>query len=133
MNWGVGTASPEGEGGVVPGEAVAYPPVSACRLDACRAHCRACISRSHESPRMRHEATLLHELIELSAQRTPERVALHDDGSAIGYAQLAALVRCFAGGLAALKVASGERVAIYLDKRRETVVASFGAPAHGAV
>jgi acyl-CoA ligase (AMP-forming) (exosortase A-associated) len=82
---------------------------------------------------MRHEATLLHELIELSAQRTPERVALHDGGEAIGYAQLAESVRRFAGGLAALKVARGERVAVYLDKRRETVVASFGAPAHGAV
>src|SRR6185436_2671791 len=33
----------------------------------------------------------------------------------------------------ALGVRRCERIAIYLDKRRETVVASFGAPAQGAV
>ena len=35
--------------------------------------------------------------------------------------------------MAALDIARGARVAVYLEKRIETVVASFGAPAHGAV
>ena len=82
---------------------------------------------------MRHEATLLHELPLVSAHRSPAAVALHDDGTAITYAELATQIEGFASGLAALGVSRGERVAIYLDKRRETVVASFGAPAHGAV
>jgi acyl-CoA ligase (AMP-forming) (exosortase A-associated) len=82
---------------------------------------------------MRQEATLLHELPLVSALRSPQAIALHDDTTAITYAELAAQIEGFASGLAALGVERGERVAIYLDKRRETVVASFGAPAHGAV
>ena len=38
-----------------------------------------------------------------------------------------------ASGLLQLGLARGERVAIYLEKRFETVVASFGAPAAGGV
>ena len=82
---------------------------------------------------MRHDATLLHQLPLLSADRAPESTALHDDSGAIGYAELAVNIQRFAAALGALGVQRGERVAIYLDKRRETVVASFGAPAHGAV
>jgi acyl-CoA ligase (AMP-forming) (exosortase A-associated) len=82
---------------------------------------------------MRPEANLLHELPLLAAQRAPDAIALHDDGAAIRYAELAEEIRRFASALAALSVGRGERVAIYLDKRRETVVASFGTPAHGAV
>jgi acyl-CoA ligase (AMP-forming) (exosortase A-associated) len=39
----------------------------------------------------------------------------------------------FASGLIALGVGRGERVAVYLEKRLETVIASFGAAAAGAV
>jgi acyl-CoA ligase (AMP-forming) (exosortase A-associated) len=82
---------------------------------------------------MAHESTLLHELPLFTAERTPQALALHDHGAAIRYAELAQQIRGFAGALAALGVERGERVAIQLDKRVETVVASFGAPAHGAV
>ncbi len=82
---------------------------------------------------MRQEATLLHELPLTAALRAPESPALIDGDTTISYAQLAADIRRFANGLAALQVGRGERVAIYLDKRIETVVASFGAPARGAV
>ena len=41
--------------------------------------------------------------------------------------------RGFASGLMHLGLARGERVAIYLEKRFETVIASFGAPAAGGV
>jgi len=51
----------------------------------------------------------------------------------MSYAELAHDIGRFASALSALRVGRGERVAIYLDKRRETVIASFGAPAHGAV
>jgi acyl-CoA ligase (AMP-forming) (exosortase A-associated) len=76
---------------------------------------------------MRRDATLLHELALSSA------VALVDGATALTYAALAHDIQRFASALAALSVGRGERVAIYLDKRIETVVASFGAPAHGAV
>src|SRR5258706_7038107 len=82
---------------------------------------------------MRHEATVLHELPLFAADRTPHAVALHDNGAAMAYGDLALHIRGFAGALHALGVRRGDRVAIYLDKRAETVIASFGAPAHGAV
>jgi acyl-CoA ligase (AMP-forming) (exosortase A-associated) len=82
---------------------------------------------------MIHEATLLHELIFVSAERDPHADALHDGNVAISYGELCQEVRRFAGALSTLNVGRGERVAIYLDKRREAVIASFGAPAHGAV
>lgn len=82
---------------------------------------------------MRREATLLHELPEVAAERAPDAAALHIDGHAIRYDALAAEIRRFAAALAALGVKRQERVAIYLEKRLEAVAASFGAPAHGAV
>jgi acyl-CoA ligase (AMP-forming) (exosortase A-associated) len=82
---------------------------------------------------MRHDATLLHELPLFAADRTPQAPALHDDAGSLNYIELATEIRRFANALANLDVGRGERVAIYLDKRREAVIASFGAPAHGAV
>jgi acyl-CoA ligase (AMP-forming) (exosortase A-associated) len=79
------------------------------------------------------EAHLLHELIGVAAQRTPDAVAVVDGARRVSYAELDAAVAAFASGLLALGVQRGERVGIYLEKRLETVVASFGAPAAGAV
>jgi len=79
------------------------------------------------------ESTLLHELIALSAQRTPQARALTYGGEHMTYGELYEQVGRFASRLMALGVARSERVAIYLEKRFETVVASFGAPAAGAV
>lgn len=79
------------------------------------------------------ESTLLHELIALSADRQPEAIALTAGATSLGYGQLQAQVSGFAAGLVGLGLQRGERVAIYLDKRPETVVASFGAPAAGGV
>jgi acyl-CoA ligase (AMP-forming) (exosortase A-associated) len=82
---------------------------------------------------MRHEAALLHELPWAAADRSSLAVALHDGDTATSYGDLAGDTRRFAFGLAALGVARGERVAVFLEKRNETVIASFGAPAQGAV
>ena len=79
------------------------------------------------------EATLLHELVALSAHRSSEAVALTHADEHLSYGELDVSVKQFAGGLMGLGLARGERVAIYLEKRFETVVASFGAPAAGAV
>jgi acyl-CoA ligase (AMP-forming) (exosortase A-associated) len=79
------------------------------------------------------ESTLLHELISLAAQRTPQALALTHGAASLTYADLSQRVNHFAAGLMHLGLARGERVAIYLEKRFETVIASFGAPAAGGV
>ncbi len=79
------------------------------------------------------ESTLLHELITLTAQRTPQAIALTSGASSLTYGDLSAGVCQFAAGLMGLGLERSERVAIYLEKRFETVIASFGAPAAGAV
>ncbi|WP_114971802.1 acyl-CoA ligase (AMP-forming), exosortase A system-associated [Rhodoferax ferrireducens] len=79
------------------------------------------------------ESTLLPELIALTSRRAPEAIALTSGASNLSYADLSASVNQFASGLLGLGLARGERVAIYLEKRFETVIASFGAPAAGAV
>ncbi|MGD9835754.1 MAG: acyl-CoA ligase (AMP-forming), exosortase A system-associated [Piscinibacter sp.] len=82
---------------------------------------------------MHKEAFLLHQLPLVAAEHNPDALALHANGEWLSYGQLAVALRQFAAGLSSISVGRGERVAIYLDKRAETVIASFGAPAHGAV
>jgi acyl-CoA ligase (AMP-forming) (exosortase A-associated) len=79
------------------------------------------------------ESTLLPELIAVSAQRTPQAIALTSGASSLSYAELHTAVQQFASGLLGLGLSRSERVAIYLEKRFETVIASFGAPAAGGV
>ena len=79
------------------------------------------------------EASLLHELIQKSAARTPDAVALSYGPDRLSYQALQSAVACFSSGLLGLGIERGERVAIYLEKRFETVIASFGAPQAGAV
>lgn len=79
------------------------------------------------------DASLLPELIDVAAERAPEAGALVAGTATLRYADLQRAVRAMAAGLLGLGAQRGERVAIYLDKRVETVVASFGAPAAGCV
>ncbi len=79
------------------------------------------------------ESTLLPELIALTAQRWPQAIALTSGGVHLSYAELNASVSQFAAGLMGFGLGRAERVGIYLEKRFETVIASFGAPAAGAV
>src|SRR3990167_5848653 len=79
------------------------------------------------------ESILLSELIARAAGLTPTARALTHGEDSLTYGELDAGVRQFAAGLLGLGLDRGERVAIYLEKRFETVIASFGAPAAGAV
>ena len=79
------------------------------------------------------ESTLLPELLTTSAQRTPQAIAMTSGVLNLNYGDLSADVSRFASGLLGLGLKRGERVAIYLEKRFETVIASFGTPAAGAV
>jgi len=79
------------------------------------------------------EATLLHQLIRVTAERSPASIALGHAGAAMSYAELGGAIERFASGLLGLGVRRADRIAIYLEKRFEAVVASFGAAAAGAV
>ena len=72
---------------------------------------------------------LLHHFIRDQAARRPEAVALRQRQETISYGELQTRVEAFAEGLLARGLGPSERVAVYLPKRAETVVALFGAAA----
>jgi acyl-CoA ligase (AMP-forming) (exosortase A-associated) len=76
---------------------------------------------------------LIHEFIFRSAERSPEAEAVAYMRQRLTYASLAAEVRSTANSLLGAGIARGERVAVYLEKRIETVAALFGAAAAGSV
>ncbi|WFR77132.1 acyl-CoA ligase (AMP-forming), exosortase A system-associated [Janthinobacterium rivuli] len=78
-------------------------------------------------------ATLIHDLIFETAQRTPHAPALSWQGAELSYAALAQSVREAAATLLTLGLQRGARVAVYLEKRPENVSAMFGAAAAGGV
>ena len=79
------------------------------------------------------DAHLLHDLIAVAAARDGAAPALQVGAEALSYCELQQQVHQMASGLRALGLARGDRVGIWLEKRVETVVASFGAPAAGCV
>jgi len=79
------------------------------------------------------DSFLLPDLITLSAERDPQALALTYGKQSLTYGDLQDAVTGFANGLMHLGLQRGERVGIYLEKRFETVIASFGAPAAGGV
>ena len=79
------------------------------------------------------ESHLLHELITTAAARTPAALALSHGPTAWNYAALNGAVGACAAGLRDLGLPRAGRVGIYLEKRFETVIASFGTPAAGGV
>ena len=74
---------------------------------------------------------LLHQLPQRAAVCWPTRTALTVEGQHLSYADLQAQIERCAAGLQQLGLERGARVVLYLDKRVETVVASFAAPAAG--
>jgi acyl-CoA ligase (AMP-forming) (exosortase A-associated) len=73
------------------------------------------------------------DFIQTSALRAPQAEALVHGERRLSYAELAHEVDIWADALLSLGIGAGERVAVYLDKRIETVSALFGACAAGAV
>src|SRR5260221_11647512 len=76
---------------------------------------------------------LIHDLLLESARKTPKREALVYQRERLAYGALGAGVADCAAGLLKLKLERSERVAVYLEKRPEAVVAMFGAAAAGGV
>ena len=79
------------------------------------------------------EATLLHELAMIAATRDPDALALTHGNRSINYGTFAQSVADVSASLRTLGLARGGRVAVYLDKRVEAVIAMFGAAAAGGV
>ena len=79
------------------------------------------------------DTTLLPDLVRASAQRAPDAFALTHGAEHINYEAFSRSLDCFCAGLMSLGIGRAERVGIYLEKRVETVVASFGCGLAGAV
>ena len=77
--------------------------------------------------------TQLHQIVATMASGRGDAPALTFKDTTVTYAELWDDVTAFAGGLNRIGLQPGERVAVYLDKRIETVVSVFGASAGGAV
>lgn len=76
---------------------------------------------------------LIHDLIFAAAERSPDAEALCYQDQRMSYAILAGEVAATASGLRTLGLSRGERVAVYLEKRCEAVIALFAAAAGGGV
>jgi acyl-CoA ligase (AMP-forming) (exosortase A-associated) len=76
---------------------------------------------------------LIHDLLLQNADRTPHQDALTYQGVRLGYGALSSQVLDLAAGLLHRRLGRAERVAVYLEKRPETVIALFGAAAAGGV
>lgn len=75
----------------------------------------------------------LESFLELSAQRTPDKVALISGNTRLTYTEINAACNRLAHGLIAAGVERGDRVAIYLDNSVEAVVSVFAVLKAGAV
>lgn len=74
---------------------------------------------------------LIHQFVFDTARVMPDAEALVDNGRRLSYAELARHLERMASALLSAGLARGERVAVFLDKRIETVVALFGAATAG--
>jgi acyl-CoA ligase (AMP-forming) (exosortase A-associated) len=79
------------------------------------------------------EPYLLHQLISRSARVWPDRAALVCQGDSVNYRELQRQVSVFAAALSTVKLERQARVAVFLEKRVEFVVSSFGVAAAGGV
>lgn len=76
---------------------------------------------------------LLHELVAEIAQQTPSSIALCEGARDITYAALASEIGQSSNLFLNLGLERRDRVAVYMEKRVDTVVAMFGAAAAGGV
>ena len=77
--------------------------------------------------------TLVHHLLTERAAAAPERTALILKQQSLTYGELSDAVLQCAGQLQSLDLSAGERVAVYSEKRFESVIGMWGASAAGAI
>ena len=76
---------------------------------------------------------LIHELLLRSAEKLPHNEVLSYQGKCLNYGEAASQVLSCAAAYGRAGLGRSERVAVYLEKRPEAVVAMFGAAAAGGV
>mgnify|MGYP003578081329 CR=1 FL=1 len=79
------------------------------------------------------QVTRLHEYLERSAARVPDKVALICDGQRLTWRQIAESAAALGSALARRRVGRGDRVVICLENSVESAVAVFGALAADAI
>jgi acyl-CoA synthetase (AMP-forming)/AMP-acid ligase II len=79
------------------------------------------------------DSCLLPDLVSHAAICQPDAIALTYGKQSMSYGVLQQSISSFVSGIVGLGLQRGERIAIYLEKRLETVIASFGATAAGCV
>jgi acyl-CoA ligase (AMP-forming) (exosortase A-associated) len=77
--------------------------------------------------------TLLHELLDHSAQRAPASPALRYRGQSVSFAELQVATRALAAGLRGLGIQAGDRIAVHLPNRPEAIELALAASRIGAV
>jgi acyl-CoA ligase (AMP-forming) (exosortase A-associated) len=77
--------------------------------------------------------TLLHELLDRSAQRAPERPALRYRGQSSTYAEVRTATVKLSAGLERLGIRRGDRIAVHLPNRPEAILLAIAAARLGAV
>jgi acyl-CoA synthetase (AMP-forming)/AMP-acid ligase II len=75
----------------------------------------------------------MYALLKVHALRAPHRIALHNAQRTLDYGGLLALVDAFADDLAGKGVAAGQRIAVWLPSRFETVIALLACSRNGYV
>jgi long-chain acyl-CoA synthetase len=75
----------------------------------------------------------IHYFLETTAQRVPNRIAMHFGGMVLTYGELKILVDRFATALAKLGIEKGERLAIHLPNMPQFAIAYYAALKIGAV
>ena len=75
----------------------------------------------------------LHDLIAFQAMQRPDHTALVYKAERLSYGSAWHQTRILAAGLSSLGLERHERLAVYLEKRPETVLAFFAASAAGGV
>src|ERR1700710_731040 len=75
----------------------------------------------------------IYSLVRDHARRSPEKCALRDRFRRLGYGELAAAVDALAADLSARGVRPGERVAVWLPSRMESVIALLACSRNGYV
>jgi acyl-CoA ligase (AMP-forming) (exosortase A-associated) len=78
-------------------------------------------------------STLLHQLIEAAAERDGKAEAVSCQGNARSYQELDSSIKQVAAGLQSLGLQPDDRVAVYLPKQHETVMALFASAAAGGI
>src|SRR5437762_4213402 len=104
--------------------------VSLDRFNAARHPCRR---YTVTQQRIHMNTILLHQLVLASADRSPASTALKSGGTTVDYQTLSTSIERFAGAMVALGLSANDRVAVFLEKRAEMVIACFGAACGGAV